>query len=231
VEVDEGFIGGPEEGRPGRGAETRSLVVFGVEIIHYEASDPKHPDDPQARVEKMRAGRVRMNVIPNASAETLLPWCKLNIKGGSLVISDGWPGYNDLEKLGYVHQRILQSVKGKKTSAYLPMIHLIVSNLKRWLLGTHKGAVLPHHLPAYLNEFTFRFNRRYWRGPAFYGALGLITHAEKWPEYDTLYSVPKGGVGAWAHPTSPDDTYRRWGRKLTRLYPTVSGFGWIDVTR
>jgi len=203
VEVDEGFIGGPEEGRPGRGAETKSLVVFGVEIIRYAVPDPEHPSDPNARVEKMRAGRVRMNVIPDASAETLMPWCERNIKPGSLVITDGWPAYNGLVKLGYVHQRILQSAKGKKTGAYLPMVHLIVSNLKRWLLGTHKGAVLPCHLPAYLNEFTFRFNRRFWRGPAFHRALGLIIHAEKWPEYDALYSVAKGGADAWVHPDTP----------------------------
>ena len=196
----------PEEGRPGRGAETKSLVVFGVEIIRYAAPDPRHPDDPHARIEKMRAGRVRMNVIPDASAETLMPWCELNIKPGSLVITDGWSAYNGLAKLGYAHQRRLQSAKGQKTGAHLPMVHLIVSNLKRWLLGTHKGAILPRHLPAYLNEFTFRFNRRFWRGPAFHRALGLLVHAEKWPEYDTLYRVAKSGAGAWVHPNSPVDT-------------------------
>jgi transposase-like protein len=206
VEVDEGLIGGPEEGRPGRGAETKSLVVLGVEIIRYAAPDPRHPDDPHARIEKMRAGRVRMNVIPDASAETLMPWCELNIKPGSLVITDGWSAYNGLAKLGYAHQRRLQSAKGQKTGAHLPMVHLIVSNLKRWLLGTHKGAILPRHLPAYLNEFTFRFNRRFWRGPAFHRALGLLVHAEKWPEYDTLYRVAKSGAGAWVHPNSPVDT-------------------------
>lgn len=203
VEVDEGYIGGPEEGRPGRGAETKSLVVFGVEIIRYTAQDPRQPDNPQAQVEKMRAGRVRMTVVPDASAEVLIPWCALNIKAGSLVVTDGWSAYNGLEKLGYAHRRILQSAKGKKTGAYLPMVHLIVSNLKRWLLGTHKGAVLPRHLPAYLNEFTFRFNRRYWRGPAFHRALGLIVHAEKWPAYDAVYGVAKGNVDAWIHPNSP----------------------------
>ena len=118
-----------------------------------------------------------------------------------------------------MHQRILQSVKGKKTGAYLPRIHLIVSNLKRWLLGTHQGAVLPHHLPAYLNEFTFRFNRRYGRGPAFHRALGLITHADQWPEYDTLYSVAKGRVGAWAHPTSPEDTHPKGGTQADKAVP------------
>lgn len=203
VEVDEGFIGGPEEGRPGRGAETKSLVVFGVEIIRYVAPAARHPDDPNARVEKRRAGRVRMNGLPDASAETLMPWCELNIQPGSLVITDGWPAYNGLAKRGYPHQRRLPSENGKATGAYLPMVHFIVSHLKRWLLGTHKGAVLPHHLPAYLNEFTFRFNRRFWRGPAFRRALGLITQAEKWPEYNMLYSVAKGGAGAGVHPSSP----------------------------
>jgi transposase-like protein len=203
VEVDEGFIGGPEEGRPGRGAETKSLVVFGVEIVRYAVPDPRRPDHSQAQVEKMRAGRVRMNVVPDASAQTLLPWCARNLKVGSLVITDGWPAYNGLENLGYAHRRILQSAKGQKTGAYLPMVHLIVSNLKRWLLGTHKGAVLAHHLPAYLNEFTFRFNRRYWRGPAFHRALGLMVHAATWPEYGMLYGMAKGDPGAWVHPTSP----------------------------
>jgi len=219
VEVDEGFIGGPEQGRPGRGAKTKSLVVCGVEIIRYAVPDPKHLDDPHARIEMMRAGRVRMSIIPDASAETLVPWCKLNIEPGARVITDGGPGYNELEALGYAHRRILQSVKGKKTGAYLPMIHLIVSNLKRWLMGTHKGAGLPHHLPAYLNEFTFRFNRRYWRGPAFHRALGLIAHAQKWPEYDTLYGVAKGGVGAWAHPSFPAATYPKAGTQGDNLAP------------
>jgi transposase-like protein len=223
VEIDEGFIGGPEEGRPGRGAETKSLVAFGVEIIRYGAPDPRHPDDPNAQVEKMRAGRVRMNVIPDASAATLMPWCGMNIKPGSLVITDGWPAYNGLAKLGYPHQRMLQSAKGENTGAYLPMVHLIVSNLKRWLLGTHKGAVLPHHLPAYLNEFTFRFNRRFWRGPAFRRALGLITHAEKWPEYDTLYGVAKGRAGAWVHPSSPANTRPKAGERGDQAVPLPVG--------
>jgi hypothetical protein len=105
VEVDEGFIGGPEEGRPGRGAETKSLMVFGVEIVRYAVPDPEHPSDPTARVEKRRAGRVRTNVIPAASAETSMPWRERNIEPGSLAIADGWLAYNGLVKLRYVHRR------------------------------------------------------------------------------------------------------------------------------
>lgn len=219
VEIDEAFIGGPEEGRPGRGSEDKALVVVAVEVQrwfdtsgnkgqrgHERGSLPWGPPlevehDGQKGVWRKRAGRVRMNVIPDASAETLLPWVQANVEEGSTVYTDGWSAYNGLGKLGYKHEKVLQSSHGENTGRYLPMIHLLISNVKRWLTGTHKGAVQKKHLPAYLNEFTFRFNRRFWRGPAFTRALGLAMHAESWPEYDTLYSV--GDEGGWVHP-NPD---------------------------
>jgi transposase-like protein len=77
---------------------------------------------------RRRSGLRSELVVPDASAHTLIPWCALNIKVGSLVITDGWPAYNGLEKFGYAHRRILQSSKGKKTGAYLPMVQLIVRN-------------------------------------------------------------------------------------------------------
>lgn len=200
VEVDEAFIGGTEEGRSGRGAETKRLVIFGVEVIRWIAPDPKHPDDPNRGIEKTKAGRIRCTVIPDASAETLLPWVEANIEKGALVVTDGWSGYNGVKALGYGHKRVLQSSKGVKTGVFLPMVHLIISNLKRVLIGTYKGAVSPQHLQAYLNEFVFRFNRRWWRGPAFLRALGLMTHAEQWPEYETLYETKRKSDGAWVHP-------------------------------
>lgn len=198
VEVDEAFVGGPEEGRRGRGAETKVLVICGVEVVTYPAPDPTQPDNPNAAVMKTRAGRVRLSIIPDAEAATLLPWVEANIEKGATVNTDGWSRYAGLAKRGYTHKVTLQTHKGKKTGRYLPLVHLIVSNLKRWLLGTHKGAVLPKHLQAYLNEFTFRFNRRFWRGPAFLRALGLVVSSECWPEYETLYHA--GGEGGWLHP-------------------------------
>jgi transposase-like protein len=101
--------------------------------------------------------------------------------------------------LGYNHKKHLQSHKGVKTGVYLPLVHLIISNLKRNLLGTYRGAVHKKHLPAYLNEYVFRFNRRFWRGPAFLRCLELLVSSKKWPEYETLYS------GAWVHPNPADD--------------------------
>lgn len=199
VEIDEGFVGGTEKGRPGRGADRKALVVIAVEIVRYDVPDPNHPKDPDAAIEKVRAGRVRMTVIPDAKAATLIPWVQANVEEGAVVSTDGWAGYVGLSKLGYDHRRVLQSHEGKATGRYLPMVHLLISNLKRWLLGTHKGAVRRKHLQAYLNEFTFRFNRRFWRGPAFVRALGLAVNAEKWPEYASLYG------GEWAHPNPRQD--------------------------
>jgi len=74
-----------------------------------------------------------------------------------------------------------------------------VINLKRWLTGTHKCAVRSKHLQAYLNEFTFRFNRRFWRGPAFLRSLGLAVNVNNRPQYDTLYG------GKWAHPNAENE--------------------------
>jgi transposase-like protein len=197
VEIDEFFIGGPEEGHPGRGAEKKVLVVCAVEVVEWTEPDKKKPGDGVLRT---RGGRLRMNVIPNASAEVLLPWIVANVEHGSMIHTDGWAGYKGLRSIGYEHEVTLQSHKGKKTGDYLPMVHLIISNLKAWLAGTFHGAVRPHHLPAYLNEFVFRFNRRFWRGPAFVRALGLLMAATDRPEYDTLYAVKKQTEGAWQHP-------------------------------
>ena len=212
VEVDEAFVGGREEGKPGRGAVDKALVVIGVEVVRYLKETPRGP------IEATRAGRIRATVIPDASAETLLPWVQRNVAKGSTVQTDGWAGYNGVGSLGYSHQRVLQTVQGKSTGHYLPLVHLIISNLKRWILGTHKGAIQPHHLQAYLNEFVFRFNRRFWRGPAFTRALGLMVSAETWPEYDTLYGVEAKEDSAWVHPNpAPSGVDELWARVMNIL--------------
>lgn len=215
VEVDECYIGGSEEGKPGRSKGQKALVVIAVEIVrwidtsgrkpgrHVTQYDIEGPPERQKRsqadrkpVLRKRAGRVRMSVVPDASAEILLPWIVSNIEKGTKINTDGWQGYNGLNALGFRHIRTLQTHKEHKTGRWLPLVHLLISNLKRWLTGTHKGAVMNKHLQAYLNEFTFRFNRRFWRGPAFLRALGLSVNVDDWPKYDTLYS------GEWAHPNT-----------------------------
>jgi transposase-like protein len=141
VEVDETFVGGPEE-RRGRGAEKKSLVIIAVE-------------------KRGRAlGRIRLSVIPDASAESLGGFVAGSVVPGSTVRTDGWPSYGPLKTRGFVHERAVQRNNPQTPHELLPGVHLVASLLKRWLLGTHQGAVSPEHLPYYLDEFTFRFNRR-----------------------------------------------------------------------
>ena len=142
VEVDETYLGGLEEGVRGRHTERKSLNVIAAQ-----------EDGPGI-------GRIRMKRIPDASANSLMDFMDEAIEPGSTVHTDGWVGYDPLEGRGYGHD--ITFLKGKKESAseLMPRVHRIASLLKRWILGTHQGAVSHEHLEYYLDEFTFRFNRR-----------------------------------------------------------------------
>jgi transposase-like protein len=105
-------------------------------------------------------GRIRMRRIPDASAESLLPFIEEAIESGSTVHTDGWAGYMPLAAAGYDHEVTIVTGKKKTASELMPRVHGVASLLKRWLLGTHQGAVTQEHLDYYLDEFTFRFNRR-----------------------------------------------------------------------
>ena len=158
VEVDETLIGGEDKGggKRGRGAGKKSVVVIALEI--YE---PKG------------YGRVRMQRISDASGENLIPFIRDVILPGSIVRTDSWSGYNKLEEIGYVHDKVNLSATGDPAHVALPGVHRISSLLKRWLIGTHQGAVSGKHLDYYLDEYTFRFNRRKsdTRGLLFYRLL------------------------------------------------------------
>ena len=144
VEVDETYVGGPEQGsKRGRGTENKEIVVIAVEIL-----SPKG------------FGRVRMKRIPDASGISLLPFVCNVVESGSEILTDGWCGYNDLPKHGYEHNKVVLSDTGDPAHVAMPGVHRIASLLKRWLLGTHQGAVRGKHLDYYLDEYTFRFNRR-----------------------------------------------------------------------
>ena len=144
VEVDEAYVGGVEQGgRRGRGT-TKSIVVIAVEI--------KQP--------KKGFGRVRMRQVPDVSATSLLPFVWEAVAPGTRVLTDGWGGYNGLPKHGYDREKIVVSSSGEPAHVSLPGVHRVASLLKRWILGTHQGAITANHLQSYLEEFTFRFNRR-----------------------------------------------------------------------
>jgi len=144
VEVDETLIGGKDQGgKRGRGAGKKSIVVIAIEVL-----------------EPMGFGRVRMQRILDLSEDRLIPFIRDSVSTGSNVLTDSWPGYNGLEQFGYLHEKVNLSDSGDPAHVSLPGVHRVASLLKRWLLGTHQGAVSEKHLDYYLDEYTFRFNRR-----------------------------------------------------------------------
>jgi len=145
VQVDETYVGGKKSGKTGRGAEGKALVAIAV-----EDKTPKG------------LGRIRLAQIEDASADSLGGFIEEMVAPGSVVKTDDWSGYSQLPEQGF--PREILSPKELK----LP--HLVASLLKRWLLGTYQGAVRPSQLAYYLDEFTFRFNRRtsHFRGKLFY---------------------------------------------------------------
>ena len=128
-------------------------------------------------------GRIRMRHIPDASADSLQGFVEEAIEPGSLVHTDGWVGYDRLEKRGYRHRITVVKGRRESTADLLPRVHRVVSLLKRWLLGTHQGAVRFAHLDCYLAEFTFRFNRRTSRsrGKLFYRLVQQAVAVEPVP--------------------------------------------------
>lgn len=143
VEVDETMLGGTKPGKRGRGAAGKVPVVAAVELL-----SPKG------------FGRCRLRVIPNAEAPTLRSFLLDCVKPGSVVVTDGWISYPSAIGKDYVHKPIQIAGSGVKAHTSLPGTHRIASLAKRWLLGTHQGAVEADHLQGYLDEFAFRFNRR-----------------------------------------------------------------------
>jgi transposase-like protein len=105
-------------------------------------------------------GRIRMRQIPDASSASLVPFVRDSVARDSVVHTDGWLGYLPLDSKGFVHEVTYLKGKREAASELLPRVHLVISLLKRWLMGTHQGAVSHKHLDYYLDEFTFRFNRR-----------------------------------------------------------------------
>lgn len=143
VEVDETLLGGADQGgKRGRGT-SKSVIVIAVEVL-----EPKG------------FGRIRMRHIPDASGANLLPFVSDFIATGSTVHTDGWRGYNNLSQKGYTHKKTVLSTSDDPAHVTMPGVHLVAGLLKRWILGTHQGSVSSEHLQSYLEEFTFRFNRR-----------------------------------------------------------------------
>ena len=162
VEVDETLFGGPEPGRRGRGALGKTLVGIAVEL------------------RGTGLGRCRMGVLEDAGWRSLRTFLAERVEPGATVVTDGWGADPKAIEGRYVHEPLV--IAGSDTDAHelLPAVHRVASLAKRWLLGTHQGGVKPGHLPAYLDEYTFRFNRRRSRsrGLLFYRLLSQAVAAK-----------------------------------------------------
>src|SRR3954449_9772395 len=164
VEADETLVGGARPGKPGRGADGKTVVAGAVESGRGKGEGRRlgrpRREGGGARGEGGRLGRPRLEAVPDASAASLQGFLGRNVRSPAEVATDGWRGYDGLAAEGYRHEPINLARSWGDAALRLPAIHLVFALAKRWLLGTHHGAVRPKHLQRYLDEYVFRFNRR-----------------------------------------------------------------------
>jgi len=175
LEVDETFLGGPKPGKRGRGATNKAMIFI------------------VAQKQDRGIGRIRLRQIENGSAVELNKAIQETIEPGAVIRTDGWTGYRMISGLGYQHEIVRAEENFGEN--LLPLAHRVASLLKRWLLGTHQGAVRRSQLDYYLDEYTFRFNRRKAKSPGllFYRLICQAVQAE--PILNTsLIANPKGKI-------------------------------------
>ena len=141
-------------------------------------------------VRGIASGRVRLQVVPDASGSSLTGFVRAQVEPGTIVVTDGWRGYASLSGMGYRHRPRIQGAP-QRAETLLPCVHRVFGNLKTWLRGTHHG-VGNQHLQAYLDEFTFRFNRRRTPMAAFQTLLGLGSQQAP-TTHKALYGVDSTG--------------------------------------
>jgi len=187
VEVDETYVGGKTRGE-GKGVHHGIVVAGAVEVRNRQAKVLNV--SPQSKAVPRRggryAGRLRLSVVPNRTAKSLCRFVEDSVESGTFVVTDAWSGYASLAERGFDHLPVAERDEARIAEEYLPMIHLVFSNLKTWINGVHHG-VDPQHLQAYCNEFTFRFNRRFYPFNSFRSLLGIAADSEA-HTYAGLYS-------------------------------------------
>ena len=173
VEVDETFLGGRDSDIDGRETD-KSLIAIAAEVRGHGI------------------GRIRMARLDDASADSLIPFIKSTVRAGTLVRTDGWAGYVPLPRHGYPHRPTSLRATGLPAHVTMPGVHRVASLLKRWWLGTYHGGISEAHLDDYLNEFTFRFNRRASRarGLLFYRLVQQAVNMDAVPYHEIRGSNP-----------------------------------------
>jgi len=183
VEVDETYVGGEEADVRGRGTNKKAIVAIAVELI---AKDKK------------KIARIRLRRVLDVSEKSLLGFVCDVVEPGSIVSTDGWLSYSKLPKHGFTHQKTVMANAAEPAHILMPHVHRVAALLKRWLLGTHQGSASREHLDYYLDEFTFRFNRRTSRsrGLLFYRLLSQAVQTKPISNsslfLDTGRGPPKG---------------------------------------
>jgi hypothetical protein len=174
IELDETYVGGAEEGVIGRLTHNKSLVLVA------------------AQEDGRRIGRIRLRRVEELTKATVRVFVQDVVERGSVLRTDGLSVYRGLE--GYVHEAVVVKKQSEDASTVLPRVHRVASLLKRWLLGTHQGAVRPEHLDYYLDEFTFRFNRRRSaaRGKLFYRLAQQAVQVEPVPYQRLIKHISPG---------------------------------------
>ena len=171
VEVGETYLGGVEAGRSRRHMGSKALVAIA------------------AQINGKGIGRIHLRRIPDASANPLVAFVKHAVKPGSVIITDGWEAYAGLKQEGFEHRPRVISTSSNTASVLLPRVHRVAALFNRWLLGSHQGALSRERLDSYLDEFTFRFNRRNSkaRGMLFYRLLQQAVDTDPHPLKELIH--------------------------------------------
>lgn len=180
VEADEGYVGGKERGggRIGRAAQTKSIV--GVAVEHWKEGEPGRPPIP---------GRAALAVMPDVTTRSVRQFVESKLKPRTALWTDGWPGYWGLSWRGFPHAAIPLGDNHERTKRFFPWVHILLSNLKRFLLGTHHKPQ-PKHLARYVAEFTYRFNRR-WQERSLFHRLTRACLSTNTITYKDLVAQPE----------------------------------------
>ena len=177
VEIDETYVGGVEAGVSGRETEKKSIVMIAAEVRNRGI------------------GRIRMAQVDDVTTESIVHFTQAAVCEGAVIHTDGWRSYCSLKRLGYDHRPKAIASSGDPAHVVMPRVHRVAALMDRWWLGTHQGAISTRHLDYYLDEFTFRFNRRRSkaRGMLFYRLLQQALAVDPAP-YKSLI----GGKKEWS---------------------------------
>jgi len=169
LELDIVFVGGKHKSGI-QGKTDQTPVIIAVEIRRREVRNPK----TDKIIKRALAGRVRLQSLPDKSATSVNKFAQDSIAPGAVIVSDDGTEFTNLIALGFAHRPVPMRGDRARMDSCLPMISRVTANLKTWIDGTFHG-VLKKHLQAYLDEYMFRFNRRFFRAVSFRTLLGLGT--------------------------------------------------------